>query len=311
MKTVKDRRLSLGFQVWTIGALGLVVVFGMAGISSAGDSQLRVDLDNIFCSDSPRRVPLFGCQSARSFGVVISNPNDFEVFEGSEVLSESLSIEVFSSNGERIAWWQPDDEGDGGSGIIRRWAPGEEIRVDVLWYFQTGPFVGSFFGTEEEFERPVAPFDGYQVRLAWRDLSGNTLVDYNEWFEHGPPDLWHFEGSCWHADWLEFESINAIAGIPFAVYVPLRCGSTWTWVHERRVEVDLEAKEILVHANQGCGPFASPSCSRFVQRLPALPGGDYTLRFLGANTGRDSWGLHVHDAAEFDDEPSLERPVTQ
>ena len=294
----------LGFRKASVVGLGLLAMFGSAHTTFAQDSQLRVSFD-VFCSDRPS-IPVLGCQSARSFGVVISNPNDFEVFEGSEVLYESLSIEVFSSNGERIAWWQPDDEGDGRPGVLRRWAPGEEIRVDIPWYFQTGPFVGSFFGTEEEFERPIAPFDGYEVRLEWRDLSGNVLVDYNEWFEHGPPDLRHFEGSCWRVDWLEFESINAIAGIPFAVYVPLHCGSGGTWVNERTVEVDLETQEILVHANQGCGPWASPSCTRFVQRLPALPGGDYTLRFLGANTGRDSWDIHIHDVVEFEDGPSFE-----
>jgi len=198
----------LGFRKASVVGLGLLAMFGSAHTTFAQDSQLRVRF-GVFCSDWNEFTPAIGCQSAQSFWVIISNPNDFEVFEGSEVLSESLSIEVFSSNGERVAWWQPDDEGDGGSGGLRRWAPGEEIIVDVPWYFQTGPFVGSFFGTEEEFERPIAPW-------------------------------------------------------------------------------------------------ASPSCTRFVQRLPALPGGNYTLRFDGAETGRDSWDIRVYDVIEFEDGPSLE-----
>ncbi|RLE32424.1 MAG: hypothetical protein DRJ61_09510, partial [Acidobacteria bacterium] len=100
----------LGFRKASVVGLGLLAMFGSVHTTFAQDSQLRVRFD-VFCSDGPS-IPVLGCQSARSFGVVISNPNDFEVFEGSEVLSESLSIEVFSSNGERIAWWQPDDEGD-------------------------------------------------------------------------------------------------------------------------------------------------------------------------------------------------------
>lgn len=279
---------------------------------SATESQLYVDFD-LWCSIDQGFQPYVPCDSARTLNVKLRNYSDDEVVEGSDVLSESLTIEVFSAAGELIAWWQPDEDGIPGSGQERHWAPGEEIDLWVIWYFQEGPFEGSFWGTDEEFEQPIAPEDGYFFRTRWHSFDGEVLYEEVHWFDHGPALLWDHHCETCTFDELVFSSRYLKAGVSHTVFVPLFVRIGHSDVHERSISVDPEQMEIVADVTvTGPGsPFWGQGWKYFPLRLPPLERGHYTLRFINADTGRDSWDIHIHDVFEFDDELSLKRPVTQ
>ncbi|RLE24486.1 MAG: hypothetical protein DRJ65_09780 [Acidobacteria bacterium] len=298
---------SAGWRVMRMGRCVAKVVFGAcllvfaAGIAGSEESQLWMDVGS-YCDDRPEPIPWFSCDAAVSLQVMLGNGNDFEVFEGFEVFSAGLSVEIFSAAGERVAWWDPRDDDDGNAGSERRWEPDEWVVLDIPWYFQTGPFEGAYFGTEEEFERPVAPFNSYEARVKWHSVTGEVLLEGSFWIHHQPPYTGEAIGGCPEFEWLDPDFGNAVAGVPFAVMVPVLdiC------VLQRTVEVDVEAKEIVVDVSSGCGCPWGFCCSRFVQRLPALPAGSYTLRFPGIHTTQDSWEIHVHDVVERNDESQAE-----
>jgi len=82
----------------------------------------------------------------------------------------------------------------------------------------------------------------------------------------------------------------------------LRGISVVTGQFSTRLSLFLVVSFVLVAAPT----FSQGECRWNEGHFPQGPVGDYTLRFLGANTGQDSWDIRVYDVVEFEDGPSVE-----